>query len=310
MCTRITETINDMTPPLRIVLTSSCNGNCSFCHHEGNGDDGIMDPALVFECAEIAEKMQIPHISLTGGEPTLRTDLGYLVAGIQSRYHGKLTLTTNGFALSRLANSISTPLHTVNLSVVSFSEDVCRRYQNVNPFDAIQSLVDFPAINKNVNIVVVEENYQSINEIVKYCFGYSLPVHIMFELKDYSPADMDMQKYVMHELSNLGKYEKRTGITPTLIIKTADCRTVSVKHPKLSRSIVWSICRDCDVQETCYERVCAVRIYPNGMVTPCLNGHVTFSDEGLIDRLTKAYKLFTPCNLISEKACNELLDIL
>lgn len=173
MCTRITELINDMTPPLRIVLNSSCNGNCSFCHREGNSDNSIMDPTLVFECAEIAEKINIPHISLTGGEPTLRTDLEYLVAGIQSRYHGKLTLTTNGFALSRLAKSITTPLHTVNLSMVSFSEDISQRYQNVNAYDAIQSLIHFPAINKNVNIVVVEENYQSINEIVEYCFKYS-----------------------------------------------------------------------------------------------------------------------------------------
>lgn len=310
MCTRLAETITDMTPPLRIVLTSRCNGNCSFCHHEGNGDDGLMDSALVFECAEIAEKMQIPHISLTGGEPTLRADLGYLVAGIQSRYHGKITLTTNGFALSRLGDSISTPLHTVNLSIVSFSEKVSRKYQNVNPFVAIQSLINFPAINKNVNIVVVEENYQNISEIVNYCFEYSLPVHIMFELKDYSQTDVDTQKYVMQELGKLGKYEKKAGTTPTLIIRTADSRTVSVKHPKLSRSIVWNICRDCNVQETCYERVCAVRIYPNGMVTPCLNGHVTFSNDGIRDRIMKAYKLFTPCNLISEEICNETLEML
>lgn len=310
MCTRLAESINDMTPPLRIVLTSSCNGNCSFCHHEGNGDDGLMDPALVFECAEIAEKMQIPHISLTGGEPTLRTDLGYLISGIQSRYHGRLTLTTNGFALSRLGNSILKPLHTVNLSIVSFSQEVSRRYQNVNPFEAIQSLLSFPAINKNVNIVVVEENYQSITEIVHYCFDHSLPVHIMFELKDYSQADVNMQKYVMQELRKLGKYEKKAGTTPTLIIRTSGNRTVSIKHPKLSRSTKWNVCRDCNVQENCYERICAVRVYPNGMVTPCLNGHITFSDDSIGEGIMKAYKLFAPTNLMPEEICDDYLDIL
>lgn len=132
----------------------------------------------------------------------------------------------------------------------------------------------------------------------------------MFELKNYSQVDVEMQKIVLKELGKLGEYGKRVGATPTLVIKTANSCTVSVKHPKLSRSVKWNICRDCNVQETCYERICAVRVYPNGLVTPCLNSHVTFSGESVKDEITKAYELFAPCNLISEETCNELLDIL
>lgn len=309
MCIRIAEPTNEMTPPLRLVLNSNCNGNCSFCHHEGSGANSTMNPSLVFECAEVAEQLKIPHISLTGGEPTLRTDLGSLVAGIQSRYNGKLSLTTNGFGLSNLAHAIPIPLHTVNLSIVSFNEDVYKRYQNVNPYDAIQSLISFPALNKNVNIVIVEENFHNIKEIAEYCLEKSLSVHIMFELKEYSQTDTEMQEFVMHELRKLGRSEVRTGTTPTLIIKTEDCHIVSVKHPILSKSISWNICRNCNIQETCFERVCAVRVYANGIVSPCLNGHVKFSEDSVTKRIVNAYKLFAPCHMISETTYNCFVDV-
>ena len=309
MCVRIAEPTNDFTPPLRLVLNSNCNGNCSFCHHEGHGAVSIMDQHLVFECAEVAEQLKIPHISLTGGEPTLRTDLGSLVAGIQSRYNGKLSLTTNGFGLSKLSHAISIPLHTVNLSIASFREDVYRKYQNVNPYDAIQSVISFPAINKNVNIVVVKENYLDIKEITEYCLRQSLPVHIMFELKDYSPADKEMQEFVMRELRKFGQSEVKSGTTPTLIIKTKDRHIVSVKHPNLSRRISWNICRECDVQESCFERVCAIRVYANGIVTPCLNGHIKLSEGSVVERIVNIYKMFAPCHIIAETTCNGTIDV-
>lgn len=299
MCIRISDSRYCLTPPLRLVLNSNCNGNCPFCHQEGNRTNNIMDSSLVYECADIAEKMKIPHISLTGGEPTLRDDLGSLIAGIQSRYSGKLSLTTNGFALSRLSHLIKKPLYMVNLSIVSFSEDVYKKYQNVDPYTAIQSLIDFSAIEKNINVVIVEENFRDIKDIIEYCLKKSLSIHIMFELKDYTQADIERHNFVMQELKKLGQLEMQIGTTPKLVIKTNSLHEILIKHPKFSKEIKWDICNNCDVEESCFERVCAVRVYPDEMVTPCLNGHVTCSAESMAEKIAEAYKLFTPQNLIS-----------
>lgn len=309
MCDRIDVPLQSLTPPLRLVLNTECNGNCPFCHHEGITSKINMDPQLVFECATIAEQLGIPHISLTGGEPTLRKDLSSLITGIQNNYSGKISLTTNGFALSPLSNLLSKPLHTVNLSMISLSGNIAKKYQNVDPHAAIDALMNFPALNKNLNIVIVEDNYLSIKEIAQFALEHSLSLHIMFQLKEYSANDLMMQTHVLNDLRTLGLVQLQDGTTPTLAVKANKTTIISVKHPYLSRLVTWEICKECETRNSCYERICAVRVYPNGLVTPCLNGHISFSQQTTTEKLTTAYSLFDAGNMIYDIQSASILTL-
>lgn len=283
-------TNKQLTPPLRIVLNRQCNGNCSFCHHEGYMKDALMPIRTVSECATIAKKLSIPTISLTGGEPTLRQDLHDVIGAIQEIYNGDIGLTTNGYRLPELCKKIKKPLHTINLSISSFNKKVYKCYQNTNPFVAVDALQNFPAQKKNLNIVVIQENYQSISEIVAYCLERLLSVDLMFELKRYTSNDFLMQQCVISELLKIGQPEIKYGITPTLTITFSDKCTISIKHPLLSSLVEWPICQQCTIASSCFERICSIRVYPDGTVSPCLNGTVGFRTESLLTKIEKTYE--------------------
>lgn len=281
-------------PPLRLILNTDCNGRCTFCHHEGYVLNGIMDAEMVYECAEIAQALSLPNLSLTGGKPTLRKDLPCLLNGIQHKYKGHISLTTNGFNLFFLYDKIDSPLNSINLSITSFNENIWKKYQNVNPYEAIKSLCIFPAANKNLNVLISKENYLEIEKFFECCIEHSLSLDLMFELTE-SNADTDnlIYQYIFEQFRRLGTPRIEYGITPMLIIDfNANCK-FRIKHSSLSSLVKWQICQECKSLVSCYERICAIRIYPNGTVTPCLNNEVKMEQKNLsmLQRIQNAYNI-------------------
>lgn len=278
-------------PPLRLILTHLCNGNCAFCHKEGFEEKGTMDWATICDCASVAEELGIPNISLTGGEPTIREDLAFIINGLQSKYSGHVCLTTNGHALSSLHRKINKPLHTVNLSMVSLGENLWEKYQNVAPQKALGDMQLLLASNKNLNIVITDDNYREIDDIISYCIGNSISLDIMFELKKYDKSDIAIQQFVLCRFLKLGTPIIQYGPTPSLTINVGNACKISIKHPVLTSLIRWDICHGCKQISSCFERICAVRVYPNGTITPCLNHEIVANGEFIKDKIQNAYQL-------------------
>lgn len=293
MCVLGHQYSNMLIPPLRLVLNSNCNGNCPFCHHEGNHNAQMMASEMVYECASVAERMKLPHIALTGGEPTLRQDLGLLISGIQERFSGRISLTTNGYGLERLASVITKPLDTVNLSIVSFKEEVYTRYQNVNPHQAIDNLLKVPAHSRNLNVVMVNENVNEIPQIIEICKEKGLSIHLMFELREISDEEVKQHSTIIQKLLSVGESRLEEGSTPRLVQPIGENITLSIKHPFFSRKVNWTICANCKERDVCYERVCAVRVYSTGKVTPCLSGYISSNDMDLHTSIYEIYQKLT-----------------
>jgi radical SAM protein with 4Fe4S-binding SPASM domain len=85
-----------------IAITYRCNLQCTFCYAGCNcttnpvGDDREMSTAEVLDVlGAIRQDAQVPSVSFTGGEPTLRPDLTDLVAEA-SRLGMRVNLITNG----------------------------------------------------------------------------------------------------------------------------------------------------------------------------------------------------------------------
>lgn len=278
-------------PPLRLILTHLCNGNCAFCHKEGFEENGTMDWTTICDCASVAEKLGIPSISLTGGEPTIREDLASIINGLQSRYSRHVCLTTNGHALSNLHNKINKPLHTVNLSMVSFDKNLWEKYQNVEPQKALSDVQLLSASRKNLNIVMTDDNYREIDDIISYCIGNSISLDIMFELKKYDKSDIAIQQFVLCSFLKLGTPLIQYGPTPSLTINAGNVCKISIKHPVLTSLVRWDVCNGCKQILSCFERVCAIRVYPNGTVTPCLNHEIIADGECIKDKIQNTYQL-------------------
>jgi cyclic pyranopterin phosphate synthase len=113
---------------LRVSLTDRCNMRCTYCMPpEGIAHVAREDVLSLEEVVRVVSAFAawgVERVRLTGGEPTLRRDLPWLVerlAAIERPDGGALevVMTTNGELLSRLA----APLRAAGLAAVTVSLD-------------------------------------------------------------------------------------------------------------------------------------------------------------------------------------------
>jgi Radical SAM superfamily. len=300
--------------PLRLVLNSNCNGHCHYCHREGVSTDSRMPTSIVQQCAYTAKELSLP-ITLTGGEPSLREDLSTIINGI---FHIdptlKINLTSNGYNLASF-NDLIQPIDTLNLSITSFQRNVAQQYQNVPPDNALHALHLFPAHNKNLNVVVGKDNFAEIDNIIEYCIKSNFGLDIMFELKRYTKQELQIQRLLFAKLEKNGNMTIDLKLSPTIqIVVNERCR-IRVKHPWLSSLPQIGICSKCEIKKNCFERICAIRVFPNGQVSPCLAQEIE-SDKATLDERIKDLhsRIASDISLLSFMAIPsahcELLDLI
>jgi len=124
---------------LRISLTQRCNLRCVFCHMEGQPvATEELSPAEVEAIVRAAVRVGIDRVKLTGGEPTLRSDLAEVVGRIAPLVH-EVSMTTNGILLERLAPSLrAAGLARVNVSLPSLD---AKTYQELTGVDGMEATV-------------------------------------------------------------------------------------------------------------------------------------------------------------------------
>lgn len=311
-------------PPLRLVLNTNCNGRCFYCHREGNHTSQSMSRETIIDCANIAQSLSIPQLSLTGGEPSLRSDLSEVINDIRELAPGvKVSLTSNGDNLSSFCGKVKKPIDILNLSITSFKKDVAYRYQNVVPEKALFAFHLFPAIHKNLNIVLVQDNYKEIEAIIEYCVDKEISIDFIFELKEYTDSDKILQQSFFRKIESYGEASISLKSTPVVKIIVSDKCTIHIKHPYLSALPDIGACHNCAYIGECYERICAIRVYPDKFVTACLNHKLTSDKTDIRERIQDVYNQIL-CNYsvlsfisspnIREKKCtpsflaNKLVD--
>ena len=279
---------NIMMPPLRLILNSSCNGQCSYCHKEGYDGALTMSAEIIAETITAAKKLALPVISLTGGEPTLRDDLAEIVSQIVDMCPDiKIHLTTNGYCLKTYIGTKVELIDTLNLSFTSFRSEIASKYQNVEPTEALEAFKKIGVKNKNLNVVIGKDNFMEIDKIVEYCLNEGVSLDLMFALD--ATQDAIIHKCVFNVLNRYDVPFIQLKATPTLAYNINNQTRIRIKHPALNRWISRNICRECQYQHTCFERVCAVRVYPDGVITPCLNKNIYSSQTTLLARIEDIY---------------------
>lgn len=118
---------------LRISLTQRCNLKCVFCHMEGQpASRAELRPSEIERIVAAGAKVGIDRVKLTGGEPTLRTDLVEIVARI-APHVAEVSMTTNGLLLEGLAAPLrAAGLARVNVSLPSLDPATYERLTGVD----------------------------------------------------------------------------------------------------------------------------------------------------------------------------------
>jgi GTP 3',8-cyclase len=109
---------------LRVSLTDRCNLRCTYCMPaEGLAwlpkDEVLTDAEIVRLVRVAVEQLGVTEVRFTGGEPLVRPGLVDIVAACAAlRPRPRLSLTTNGIGLARLAASLKAAgLDRVNVSL-------------------------------------------------------------------------------------------------------------------------------------------------------------------------------------------------
>ncbi|PYH89081.1 molybdenum cofactor biosynthesis prote [Aspergillus ellipticus CBS 707.79] len=198
----LTDTFSRQHDYLRISVTERCNLRCLYCMPE----EGIQlsPPAHLLTTPEIVYlsslfvSQGVTKIRLTGGEPTVRTDIVPLMKSIGDlRRHGlrELCLTTNGISLHRKLDAmVDAGLTGINLSLDTLDPFQYQIMTRRKGFDAVMRSIDRvlemnkagAGIKLKINCVVM----RGINEreIVPFVeLGRESPVEVRFI--EYMPFD-------------------------------------------------------------------------------------------------------------------------
>jgi cyclic pyranopterin phosphate synthase len=165
---------------LRVSLTDRCNFDCFYCHNEGLGDtrgpreptDDEMATDTVELIARVAHGYGIRNYKFTGGEPTLRTDLGTIVETVAAMDGTEVSMTTNGVYLDGRADELRRRgLDRVNVSMDAPDEEAFREITRggiERVYDGIDAALDAGLAPVKLNMVMAAPMRPHLDDMLDY----------------------------------------------------------------------------------------------------------------------------------------------
>lgn len=192
------DTFGRVADDLRISVTDRCNFRCTYCMPA----EGLewLPRAEILTYEEITRlvgvfvSLGVRSIKLTGGEPTVRTDLSVLVRMIRDvDPQLEISMTTNGSLLDKLAE----PLATAGLDRVTVScdsllrhrfEEMTRRDALEKVFDGIRAAEEAGLTPIRINCVVIGGTND--DEVVEFARWSRETGHVV-RFIEYMPLDAE-----------------------------------------------------------------------------------------------------------------------
>lgn len=117
---------------LRLSVTEVCNFRCTYCLPNGYRKSGAMSFLSTEEIGRLARSfagLGVGKVRLTGGEPTVRKDIGDIIAEVAATPGiAKVAMTTNGWNLAgRIDGWRAAGLTNLNVSIDALEPEAFRR---------------------------------------------------------------------------------------------------------------------------------------------------------------------------------------
>lgn len=210
---------------LRVSLLDACNFRCTYCMPESASFSKTHDLLSAEEIEKIVGnliKLGIEEVRLTGGEPTLRSELVEIAQNISKFDIKSLGMTTNGLLLEKFLPELArTKLSSLNISLDSLDRDNFNRLARHDGLKAVISSIDsaiLAGFKVKINTVLMKQNLGELDDLLE--FARSRAVEIRFlELMKIGVAVESFEKTfvpVSHVINDLKKRNamKRVNVTP------------------------------------------------------------------------------------------------
>lgn len=289
---------NKFMPTLRLSITDDCHGLCPFCHKEGlcNSATKTFMPLdyVTSKVIPAIKKIGINKVILTGGEPTLHPDLSEIARAIRTECPKIIIgMTTNGEVKERLFEAVDY-LDKVTISLSSYRPEVYMKHTRVEPYSLISFINDCHPKAKAASIVITEDNIQDVFQIILYLINQQFDVKLQFIIGKSKITRKQRYEFYRKLCAHFGDSQIILASTPSFMWNVTGNSTIRLKWEELSKFIYDSIehrkaCSSCPLKNECVERGCAIRVHPNGDVSPCLNNYKPYRGNDLIKSLEEAY---------------------
>lgn len=216
---------------LRISLTDRCNFRCIYCSPSDKNfcfikHQDILRFEEILEIAQVAVKMGMTKIRLTGGEPLVRKGVIAFIEKLRA-IEGleDISMTTNGYYLSEMAESLKKAgLNRVNISLDSLQRE---KFKMITGFDglervlqAIDTSLELGLEPVKINVVLLKGiNDDEVENFIQ--LTYDKPLYVRFI--ELMPTN--------HELTqiNQGHFVSADNIKEKMKMKFPDLRPISIE---------------------------------------------------------------------------------
>lgn len=182
---------------LRITLTNRCNVNCIYCHHDGmRSSKNEMTADEVYKICQIAKRIGVRKIRLSGGEPLIRKDIVEIVEKINSIGFKDISITTNGILLEKYAQDLKNAgLDRVNVSLDTLNpetyEFITKKDYLTAAKEGILKSVEVGLYPVKINMVIMKDiNEHEIKDMFKFCKDNNMVLQLI-ELIESENCDDD-----------------------------------------------------------------------------------------------------------------------
>lgn len=182
---------------LRITLTNRCNVNCIYCHHDGmRSSKNEMTADEVYKICQIAKRIGVRKIRLSGGEPLIRKDIVEIVEKIDSIGFKDISITTNGILLEKYAQDLKNAgLDRVNVSLDTLNPQT---YEFITKKDYLEAAkkgilksVEVGLYPVKINMVIMKDiNEHEIKDMFMFCRDNDMVLQLI-ELIESENCDDD-----------------------------------------------------------------------------------------------------------------------
>ena len=266
---------------LRITLTNRCNVNCIYCHHDGmRSSKNEMTPDEVYKICQIAKRIGVRKIRLSGGEPLIRKDIVEIVSKINSIGFNDISITTNGILLEKYAKDLKDAgLDRVNVSFDTLNPET---YEFITKKDYLESAkkgilksVEVGLYPVKINMVIMKDiNEHEIKDMFNFCKENDMVLQLI-ELIESENCDDD--KFSAEYHYKLDMVEERLS---DIADEVREREFMQGRRKYYINGGEIEVVKPVDNTKFC-ANCTRLRVTPDGKIKPCL-----LRNDNLVDIIT------------------------
>lgn len=235
---------NEFLRSIHIEIANACNERCVHCYIPHEYKTNIMDSDLFYKIIEDGRKMNIIHVTLSGGEPLLHKDIIKFLArcrelDLSVNVLSNLTVLTDEI----IAEMKKNPLLSVQTSIYSMDEEVHDSItklkgsleKTINGLEKLYSV----GIPLQISCPVMKQNKESFVDVIKWGSEHNIAVAVepvIFASYDHTGSNLS-NRLSIEEIGRAIDLELGEGYADSLR------ETAEEKKSLIAEDPICSICR-------------------------------------------------------------------